>query len=402
MNFFAYKKSGFWSFTIGLCVLLMLIAGNIIWAVKGDNLYQRGDRFLPPFQPLFQALLFEPPEPIISVEKADAMGSLFGGFETDEDNVEEAAETIFKNMPKKTAIAGRQYIFRPEFEEIKPELRIRNAPEGFRIEDDEFRWVPSSEQAGRFDITVEAITDDGTVHTLTYQLLAAERNYLMGTDNQGRSVAGLMIEGTYWATIPGLVAVFVAVFIGVLFGAFSGYYPGRISDTIDYLVNVLESMPALLLFFLAAVIFHFNIYWVMIAVGLAFAPGYVKSIRNLVREFVQNQFVEASKELGFSNMTVLWRDIVWVNGKAQIIARACYCFAFAILAEVTLSYLNFGVQISDGVSWGTLLLQGKDNVGSYHTYWLVFFPGVAITTSIVGIYLLGDGLGKLLDYKSDE
>ncbi len=401
-QFWVYYKAGFWSFAFGIVVVVLLIAGNITWFVQGDDLYKRGGNQLPPFQPFFQQLLYTPPPVEQGVETDDFFR--FDSWGENEEEAQEEDETAlhFVNEPMRTAATDREYRYVPKFNQtIKPVLTIVAVPDGFEAHDRYFSWIPESAQAGTHSVVLGTETVDGTIHTISYDLHVSAHHHLMGTDERGRDVAGVIIQGTRWTLLPGLIAAFTAIFIGVFFGGISGYRPGRVSETIDFSVQILESVPGLLLIFLAAVIFQFNIYWIMVAVGLAFAPVNVKMIRGMVREFVQNQFVESAKELGFKERVVLWRDVVWVNGKASIASQACYCFAFAVLMEVTLSYLNIGVQSSDGVSWGALLLQGK-NMYTTEQYWLLFFPGISIVTVILGFYLLGDGLGKLLDYRESE
>ena len=396
-------KAGSGSFLFGVLVVLLLIAGNIMWALQGENLYNTGERFLPPFNPTLQELLFVP-DHVEQYSETASDGGFFGSFfddDTEEDEDQEA-EDFFLNSPSPVAVSGSLYSYTPELLIPDVQLYMEDAPEGFEYAEGRFEWTPEPEQAGStYTIILGAAETDGKTHFLEYDLHVSEHRYLMGTNNRGRSVFGLLIEGTYWATVPGLIAVGVAMFFGVLLGAISGYGSGPVPKSIDYSVQILESMPALLLFVLAAVIFRFNIFWVMVAVGIAFAPIYIKMVRAMVKKFVQNQFVEASKELGFRNSVVLWRDIIWVNGKASLAAQTCYCFAFAILAEVTLSYLQIGVRLSDGVSWGAMLYENRA-IHLSHRYWLLFFPAMAVIISIIGFYLLGDGLAKLLDYKEED
>ena len=397
-RFNIYHKSGFWSFAFGITVVLLLIAGNVMWLLKGEDLYKRGEHYMPPFHPLFQKMLYTP----VALEQGMETDDFFGFDAWGESEEADEEDFYFVNNPIRTASTGREYRFVPEFNKpIRPALTILSAPAGFQAQENYFNWIPEPEQTGTHSLVLGAETKDGTIHTISYELMVSPYHHLMGTDERGRDVAGVIIQGTRWTLLPGLIAALTAILIGVFFGGISGYRPGRVSETIDFSVQILESVPGLLLIFLAAVIFQFNIYWIMVAVGLAFAPVNVKMIRGMVREFVQNQFVESAKELGFKERVVLWRDIVWVNGKASIASQACYCFAFAVLMEVTLSYLNIGVQSSDGISWGALLLQGK-NMYTSEQYWLLFFPGISIVTVILGFYLLGDGLGKLLHYRESE
>lgn len=397
------RLSGLGSLITGAFVVFLLLVCNIIWMIYGTDLYRRGESHLPPHSRFLQKKLYSAPE----LKKGIENSSLFGSFDSwersgESDTSNHNQEEFFTNKPVVTATVGKRFKYDPGFSgNQQPELSVISGPDGFRLNEGKFIWTPDESQVGNHTIRVGARDEEGTVHTASFNLHVSKYYYLLGTDERGRDIAGLLIEGSRWTLVPGFIAAFTSIFLGVLLGAVSGYYPGKISNSIDFSVQVLESMPGLLLFFLTAVIFRFNIYWVMLAVGLSFAPVNVKLIRAMVRKFVRNQFVEASKELGFREQIVLWRDIIWVNGKASIAAQASYCFAFAILAEVTLSYLQIGVQASDGVSWGTLLYQGRGYFLDGY-YWILVFPGLAIIVSILGFYLLGDGLGKVLDYREVE
>ncbi len=403
------KKRGFISIILGSSVVFLLVIGNLIWITHGENLYKRGEPFqpfLPPLHPVTQNIFYEPPA---SRQESETISSGFddpfqdNGWDTGDEVSIEAY--LFQNEPPKTALVYHEYIYNPKISDTiisDIQLMVIRGPDNLKIvENFGFVWFPDETQTGTHTIELGAIISGSTLHSIKFEVDVSEHRYLFGTDKMGRSIGGLIIEGTRYTLLSGFIAVFVALFLGTIAGAVSGYKPGWISDTIDFFVQIIESIPGLLLFFLAAVIFKFNIYWVMLAVGLAYAPVNIKLIRSLVRKFVNNQFVEASKELGFKENVVLWRDIVWVNGRSTLATQTCYCFAFAILAEVTLSYLGIGVQGTDGISWGNLLMESRIRMGDQE-YWMITVTGTAIVGTILGFYLLGDGLEKRLDYKDNS
>lgn len=392
------KRDGFWTMGAGVAVLVLLLVSNGIWYIYGEQLYKRGASNLPPSSEALQKLFqveFERSEQAVVEDPDDP---LFGGLGMAQNA--EIPDTLFMNAPPAMAVAGETYRYKPEIRNIdQPELTVEKAPSGFSESEGEFIWKPAEEHVQEHEIKVGVVLDDATKKILTYQLTVTKYDYLLGTNQRGLSLAGLLIEGSRWTLLPGSVAALISIVFGVMLGAFSGYHQGVLSESIDYSVQVIETIPVLLLFFLAAVIFGYNIYWVMVAVGIAYMPTNIKLIQQMVRKFVKNQFVESSKELGFKDHVVLWRDIVWVNGKSAIASQAAYCFAFAILAEVTLSYLEIGIQPTDGISWGALLYEGKTYLREGY-YWTTVFPALAITISILGFYWLGDGLAKMLDYRN--
>lgn len=394
------KRKGAFSIVFGSMVVFLLIIGNVYWLIEGENIHKRAElTFVPPMNTIIQALFYTPPK---ARQERESIGFLDDwGMDFSEEEL-----TLFLNDPPVTAVVGREYRYEPKLDDSvysDVELSLVNTPDGMRIESESiFVWTPDIKDVDSVvNISLGALADGSELYIIDFDVMVTPYNYLLGTDKMGRSVAGMIIEGTRWTLVSGFIAAFVALFIGAIAGAISGYYPGRISDIIDFIVQSIESIPGLLLFFLAAVIFEFNIYWIMVAVGLAFAPLNVKLIRALVRKFVNNQFVESSRELGFRDSVVLWRDIIWVNGRASIAAQICYCFAFAILAEVTLSYLGIGVLEINGASWGNMLMESRTRMG-FQEYWMMSSTSLAIVTSVLGFYLLGDGLGKFLDYKENE
>lgn len=392
------NKNGFLSFLAGAIVVLTLFAGYVTWVLHGDQLYREGPRTDPPSSLLLQDM-FNVKN--VSEESVAAADDLFmGGMGLTEDT--ENITNYFLNNPRQRVVVGTEFIYEPEFEEnIDPDLSVEEAPDGFILVDKRrFAWTPRENQAGEHSIVLGATDQGGTTRLLTFKLYASEYFYLMGTDERGVDLAALIIEGISWSVIPGIVAVLIAIIFGVLFGAVTGYSNGFWSKAFEKFSQLIESIPGLILFFLAAIISNYNIYWIMVAVGIAYLPTNMKLIRDMVQSFVQNQFVESARELGFKEQTVLWRDIIWVNGKATIASQMAYCFAFAILAEVTISYLGIGTDLTDGVSWGALLSEGKSGLRVGH-YWLTVFPALAVTISILGFYWLGDGLNKLLDHKQE-
>jgi len=180
-------------------------------------------------------------------------------------------------------------------------------------------------------------------------------------------------------------------------GGVAGYHGGRIDDALTYVARLVEAFPALVLIFLAVAIFNFNIYLVMVAVGVIWFPSVANAIRAKVLFFKAQQFIEASQELGLEDRQILWWDIVWHNVKPLLFTQISYGFARAILIEVTLSYLQMGVV---GASWGHMLLEGMNAMLDHGASWVIFFPALAIVVAVVGFYLVGDAVNRMYQIKS--
>ena len=213
-------------------------------------------------------------------------------------------------------------------------------------------------------------------------------------------LAMALVLGTRWTVGPGLIAVSVSLLLGLLLGGLAGYYEGRVDAALGYITHLSEAFPALVLLFLAAVIFHYDQYGlapVMVVLGIVLAPGVAREVKAKVKTLKAQQFIEASQELGLSDAHILWKDIVWYNARSLLLSRAFYGFALAIALEVTLSYLRLGIQ-EPGGSWGIMIFSGRDLLNS-HGYWLLFFPAVATVLAMAGYFLLGNGLVQMLRTK---
>ncbi|AXI99950.1 ABC-type dipeptide/oligopeptide/nickel transport system, permease component [Cyclonatronum proteinivorum] len=383
----------YWRIGIGGAIVLILLVSNIIVLLSGDDFIRSGERNLPPKSLLLQRVTMQFP---LHEEVYDPWGMLIMSDEDAED------EIFVRNRPNVRATIGQAYTFRPKLKNgAKAEqLEAGRVPAGASVEEGRFVWKPDSLQAGRHEIELRITIrhmDESTTKMVTFPVYVSSEAFFLGTDERGRSMVHLLISGTKWLVLPGLIALLIALPVGLLLGALSGFYTGMASKILQGLNLLLETVPALLLIFLAAVISGFNIYSTMIAAGLVLMPAFAESIRAVVQRFREIQFVESAVELGLSPKVVLWREIIWVNCKGLIFPYIPYVFAFAVMVEVTLSYLGIGVQIPE-TSWGLVLNSGRAALLD-GMYWVTLFPGLAIVLTIFGFYVLGDGIARKCQHK---
>jgi peptide/nickel transport system permease protein len=256
------------------------------------------------------------------------------------------------------------------------------------------RWTPTLAQAGGrgHDVVVAVLDEAGRGTQQAYTIIASERVHPLGTDDAGRDMLAALILGTRWTIWPGLVAAGLSLLLGVGFGGLAGYYERRANAFLSYSATLSDSLPALLLIFLAAVIFRYNLYPVMLVLGVVLFPAVARGIKARVLSLKARQFIEASRELGLSDAQILWHDIVWHNARPVLVTRLFYALALAVAVEVTLSYLRLGIQ-PPAVSWGNLILAGRARIEN-HQYWLAFWPALATIIAVAGYYLLGSGLAR--------
>jgi ABC-type dipeptide/oligopeptide/nickel transport system permease subunit len=400
-----YLKRGWLELGLGFAVLALLLLGNLVSCAQITSLPQKeGDwPHTPPHWRFLQRLLYQPSDTKTGPVTASDDGFNFDPF-TNGSALPDTSPSQFTiiSLPAYTAVASEFYRYQVEVSESPANLKfqLRNAPPGMQIDNESgaVQWTPSTDQVGKHRVEIVAFDGQHRSVMQEYSVYVAKRSHPFGTDARGRNLIAALALGSQWTLLPGLIAVAVATIFGTILGGLGGYHGGRIDSVLSYISGLWEAFPALVLIFLAAAIFHFNIYPVMAVVGLVRSPIVAKAIKGKVLSLKAQQFVEATKELGLSDHQILWKEIIWHNARPLLLTQISYGFAFAILVEVTLSYLNFGVQIPL-VSWGNMLSEGRTRL--YDELWLFFFPVVAIVLTVIGFYLLGDGVNRVYKIKGE-
>lgn len=223
------------------------------------------------------------------------------------------------------------------------------------------------------------------------------RKYLLGTDLVGRDLLSRLIIGTRISLSVGFISVIISILIGVLLGAMAGYHRGWIDDVIMWLINVVWSIPTLLLVIAITLVLGKGILQVFIAVGLTMWVDVARLIRGQILSIREKEFVEAGRALGFKNMRVIMRHIL-PNVLGPVIVIAASNFASAILTEAGLSFLGIGAQ-PPTPSWGEMINSHRGYIIVDSNY-LAFIPGIAIMILVLAFMLVGNGLRDALDSKS--
>ncbi len=221
--------------------------------------------------------------------------------------------------------------------------------------------------------------------------------HLFGTDFLGRDIFSRIVKGTEAFFVPGLLSIVISTSFGLLFGVVTGFYPKILSSIIFYFLNIIDSIPRLILILIIIVLFRPSIYLVMVFVGITSIPKMTAYIRSKVEILKNQRFIEAGKALGLSPGSIVFKHIVWLSAKSVLIIHATLGMGEAVLIETSLSYLGFGVQEPDP-SWGNMVAMGIDFFFQGRL-WLSTIPAVVILTTIMGLYLLGDGLNSIYNEK---
>ena len=227
-----------------------------------------------------------------------------------------------------------------------------------------------------------------------------EKRYLLGTDKQGRDMLSRLMAGTIVSLSVGLIAVLISLIIGLFFGSIAGYFKGWIDDLIMWFINLVWSIPGLLLVISLTLIIGKGFTTIFFAVGLTMWVELARIVRGQILSIREKEFIIASRALGYSNFRIIWRHI-FPNILGPVIVICASNFAAAILIEAGLSFLGIGVQIPMP-SWGFMIEQHKGLIMDADKAYLALLPGLAIVILVFAFMTLGNGLRDALDNRDDS
>jgi peptide/nickel transport system permease protein len=224
-------------------------------------------------------------------------------------------------------------------------------------------------------------------------LQAPSAAHWLGTDELGRDVLSRTIYAAQISVQVALIALCVGLVGGTLIGVAAAYFGGLIDALLMRLMELLFSFPAILLAIILMASLGTSILNAMIAIGIIFIPGFARLARAATRDVLRQQFVDAARAIGMSDLRIVVREIL-PNVAAPLLVEAAVAFAYAVLLESALSFLGLGAQ-PPYASWGNMLNTGRGFLAQ--APWLGVVPGMALFLCVLGFNLLGDGLRDLLD-----
>ena len=219
--------------------------------------------------------------------------------------------------------------------------------------------------------------------------------YPLGTDAIGRDMLSRLIYGARLSLLIGISVVAISIAVGTVLGLVAGFFRGIVEITIMRIMDIILTLPSLLLAIVIVAILGPGLMNAMLAVAVVVLPHYVRVIRAAVISEVSRDYVTAAKVCGAGKLRLMFKEVL-PNCTAPLIVQASLGISTAILDAAALGFLGLGAQ-PPSAEWGTMLADAREFV--LRAWWVVTLPGIMILVTVLAFNLLGDGLRDAFDPK---
>ncbi len=277
------------------------------------------------------------------------------------------------------------------------ELSIHLIDALFHVKDDNFSQQGEDYLVEHYQNGLSTFTEISSAELMKKaNEVVIQKTYLLGTDKYGRDYLSRLMAGSAISIAVGLIAVFISLIIGITLGLLAGFFRGRVDDFIMWFINVIWSIPTLLMVMAITLVFGKGFWKVFLAVGLTMWVEVARVVRGQVIAERELDYVTAARSLGFSNFRITFKHIL-PNIFSPIIVITAANFAAAILIEAGLSFLGIGAQVPTP-SWGNMIKEHYAYITTDFAY-LALLPGVCIMVLVLAFMLLGNALRDALDVR---
>ena len=222
------------------------------------------------------------------------------------------------------------------------------------------------------------------------------RTYLLGTDNLGRDLLSRILYGGRISIMIGLTGTLTAVLVGIILGSISGYVGGRFDNLLMRFVDIMYSLPYMLLVIIMMALFGQNVFNLFVAIALVSWLTICRVVRGQIMSLQNAEFVEAARSMGASPARIIFRHLT-PNTLGVIVVFSTLLVPQFIMQESFLSFLGLGVS-APMASWGSLVSEGASVMELYP--WQLLAPAITMTVFLFAMNFLGDGLRDALDPQS--
>lgn len=225
---------------------------------------------------------------------------------------------------------------------------------------------------------------------------APSSTHWFGTDLLGGDIFSRVLAGAEYSIGTAAAVLAIAVSVGLTLGAISGFFGGWVDELIMRVTDMFLAFPALILALAVAASLGAGLTSAVIALAVGFWPWYTRLLRGQVLSLKNREYVEAARALGVSNTGIMWRHIL-PNALSPIIVELSMDMGYAVLDISALSYIGLGAQ-PPSPEWGAMIVAGRDYLRT--AWWVCAFPGIALSLTVLGFNVVGDGLRDVLDPRS--